>query len=273
MDRYLTDRARKRRWWEIPVCGWSMLMGCFAVESWIEDSPFDEDFVIWLFANAGATLLVLLPLILIMLRHLRVLRARRIAEGLSKQNAAEIPLADLDRALGVKHAARKIADLLRHRYLQGMEMDGMALTLDNPAGEAVEETPQEPESDVIREIRRLNDEIDDEAVSAQIERVERATAGILSAIDARPERAADARRFMNYYLPATLKLLESYRLMEKQSYQGENIRASRQGIESVLEKLATATERQQDRLFRAEALDIETDIDVLETMMKADGLG
>ena len=152
-------------------------------------------------------------------------------------------------------------------------MDGMALTLDRAGADAPAETPEQAEDDVILEIRRLNDDIDDAAVSAQIERIEKATAGILRTIDARPERAPEARRFMNYYLPTTMKMLESYRLMEDQSYQGENIRESRRSIEAVLEKLATAAERQQDRLYRAEAMDVETDIEVLETMMRADGLG
>ena len=46
MDCYLTDRARKRRWWEIPVCGFSALYGCFAIQAWIDDSPQGEDFFI-----------------------------------------------------------------------------------------------------------------------------------------------------------------------------------------------------------------------------------
>ena len=77
---------------------------------------------------------------------------------------------------------------------------------------------------------------------------------------------------MNYYLPTTLKLLKSYSLMEKQSYQGENIQAARKKIESILDTLIHAFEQQQDRLFRSEALDVESDISVLETMMASDGL-
>ena len=77
---------------------------------------------------------------------------------------------------------------------------------------------------------------------------------------------------MNYYLPTTLKLLKSYSLMEKQSYQGEHIVASRKKIEESLDLLIHGFEQQQDRLFRTEALDVETDISVLETMMASDGL-
>ena len=77
---------------------------------------------------------------------------------------------------------------------------------------------------------------------------------------------------MNYYLPSTMKLLESYNLMEDQSYQGQNIRAARRSIEDVLDKLVMAAETQQDKLFRAEAMDVDAEIDALETMMASDGL-
>ncbi len=124
----------------------------------------------------------------------------------------------------------------------------------------------------LREIRHLNDEIQDKAVSDRIDRIGELTASIFRVVREKPEHAEEVRKFMNYYLPTTLKLLKSYSLMEKQSYQGENIVASRKKIEDVLDTLVHAFEQQQDRLFRTEALDVETDISVLETMMASDGL-
>ena len=124
----------------------------------------------------------------------------------------------------------------------------------------------------LREIRQLNDEIADEAVSQRIDRIGELTASIFRVVREKPERAEEVRKFMNYYLPTTLKLLKSYSLMEKQSYQGEHIVASRKKIEESLDLLIHGFEQQQDRLFRTEALDVETDISVLETMMASDGL-
>lgn len=124
----------------------------------------------------------------------------------------------------------------------------------------------------LREIRQLNDEIEDHAVSDRIDRIGELTASIFRVVREKPEHAEEVRKFMDYYLPTTLKLLKSYSLMEKQSYQGENIQASRKKIESVLDTLIHAFEQQQDRLFKTEALDVETDISVLETMMASDGL-
>ena len=124
----------------------------------------------------------------------------------------------------------------------------------------------------LREIRKLNEDIDNEVVSERIDRIGALTAGIFRVVREKPERADEVRKFMNYYLPTTLKLLKSYSLMEKQSYQGENIQASRKKIEDVLETLVHAFEQQQDKLFQSDALDVETDISVLETMMASDGL-
>lgn len=125
---------------------------------------------------------------------------------------------------------------------------------------------------ILSELYELNEQIEDEAVSQRIDRIGTLTAGIFRAVIDNPQREQDVRKFMNYYLPTTLKLLKSYDMLENQSYQGENIIASRKKIENVLDMLIAAFEKQLDRLFHNDALDIATDIDVLEAMMAGDGL-
>ena len=56
------------------------------------------------------------------------------------------------------------------------------------------------------------------------------------------------------------------------AWEGENIRESKQRIEQVMDTLVTAFEAQLDRLFEDDALDVSTDIDVMENMLRADGL-
>ena len=123
----------------------------------------------------------------------------------------------------------------------------------------------------LNELYELNEKIENEAVSQRIDRIGTLTAGIFTAVIENPAREADVRKFMNYYLPQTLKLLKSYDMLEDQHYQSENITASRRKIENVLDMLIEAYEKQLDRLFHDDALDIATDIDVLETMMAGDG--
>ena len=125
---------------------------------------------------------------------------------------------------------------------------------------------------ILNELYQLNVQIEDEGVSRRIDRIGTLTAGIFRVVIEKPEREQDVRKFMNYYLPTTLKLLRSYDLLEDQSFQSQNITESRKKIEDVLDMLIVAYEKQLDRLFRDDALDIATDIDVLETMMAGDGL-
>ena len=125
---------------------------------------------------------------------------------------------------------------------------------------------------ILNELYQLNVQIADENVSRKIDRIGSLTAGIFRVVIEKPEREQDVRKFMNYYLPTTLKLLRSYDMLEDQGYQSESIVESRRKIEEVLDMLIGAYEKQLDRLFKNDALDIATDIDVLETMMAGDGL-
>lgn len=124
----------------------------------------------------------------------------------------------------------------------------------------------------LERLKLLNDQILDEDVSLKIDRIAQLTGDIYDFADANPERAGEVRKFMNYYLPTTMKLLTSYGMLERQSYQGENIIAARRDIEKILDTLVHAFEKQLDQLFATDAVDISSDIQVLETMMAKDGL-
>ena len=124
----------------------------------------------------------------------------------------------------------------------------------------------------LREIRQINEEIQDKAVSDRIDRIGELTASIFRVVREKPEHAEEVRRFMNYYLPTTQKLMDTYRMMMQAENPGENIAHAMQSVENSLDMIANAFEKQLDNLFSDHKLDIETDIDVLETMMAGDGL-
>ena len=179
-------------------------------------------------------------------------RARTVAEAKARQAGNAIPVEEQPQAPAPKEPPK--TDLRK-------QPQPVKNNLDSESFEAK-----------LRQIRELNEAIKDPSVSERVDRIGELTASIFRVVQEKPEHAEEVRKFMNYYLPTTLKLLKSYSLMEKQSYQGENIQASRKKIESVLDTLVRAFEQQQDRLFRTEALDVEADISVLETMMASDGL-
>lgn len=124
----------------------------------------------------------------------------------------------------------------------------------------------------IAEMKRLDDNIADEKISAQIVRLGTLTGKILDQVRADPAKLPQIRKFMNYYVPTTLKLLNAYDRMGAQGVEGENISGTMAKVEQMMGTIVIAFEKQLDSLFGSEALDISTDITVLENMMAREGL-
>ena len=125
----------------------------------------------------------------------------------------------------------------------------------------------------VSEMRRLNDSIEDPTISAQIDRLESTTAKIVDHVVKNPDKLPDIRRFMNYYLPTTLKLLNAYDRADSTGISGANVDGTKGKVENIMQTIVTAFDKQLDALFGAEALDISTDITVLEQMLAREGIG
>jgi len=125
---------------------------------------------------------------------------------------------------------------------------------------------------ILSELRELNRSVADVTISEKIDRIEELTAKIFRIVEEQPEKKNQIRRFESYYLPTTMKLIRSYSTLEKQGVKGENIMATKENIGRILDTLATGYEQQLDQLFKADAMDIATDISVLENLMQQDGL-
>ena len=147
-----------------------------------------------------------------------------------------------------------------------------------PEPEPEEKLPPELQSVIyqgkraIADIRRLNDEIPDERISAQIDLIERLTAQIFDCVRKNPKKLSQIRQFLSYYLPTTIKLMEQYVTLQNQSLKTENITEGMQKIEDLLDKVIIAFQRQLDALFEADVVDITADIRVMEQMMASEGL-
>ena len=124
----------------------------------------------------------------------------------------------------------------------------------------------------IGEMKRLDDNIADPGLSADIVRLEQVSEKIFEEVKRDPKKLPKIRRFMDYYLPTTLKLLNSYDRMSATGVSGENIDTTLAKVEGMMRTIVAAFEKQLDSLYGADALDISTDITVLETMMAQEGL-
>ena len=124
----------------------------------------------------------------------------------------------------------------------------------------------------IAEMELLRSSIENPAVRAKIESLIHITQKIFDDIVQDPGDIPRVKKFAGYFLPATIKLLNSYQRMSTQGIDGENISSTLKRIEDILDTAISAFEKQLDALFADQALDIETDIDVLEAMLKREGL-
>ena len=124
----------------------------------------------------------------------------------------------------------------------------------------------------VAQIRKCNDDIPGEEISAKMDRMEETVRRIFRRAETNPEVIPDLKKLMDYYLPMTVKLLKAYADMDAQPVQGETIQASKREIEDTLDTLNLAFEKLLDDLFRDTALDVSSDITVLQTLLAQEGL-
>jgi len=125
--------------------------------------------------------------------------------------------------------------------------------------------------EMLHQIRAENDAITDEALSGQMDELERLCVQIFTTVAERPHKAGVIRKFMSYYLPTTLKILASYRTMTERGVSADEMTAARNDATRAMSMVLTACQKQLDNLYQDTILDVSTDIDVLEQMMKRDG--
>ena len=144
---------------------------------------------------------------------------------------------------------------------------------EKPTGNAELDKMIDDGKKAVSEMRRLDDAIADEKISADIRRLEDVCQQIFRQVKAEPSKLPQIRKFMDYYLPTTLKILNAYDRMDSTGIDGENITATKEKVEGMLDTLCAAFDKQLDSLYGDEALDISTDITVMEQMLQQEGLG
>ena len=214
-------------------------------------------------------------------KHNRIMRCRTYAAMIGLRKKIEID--ELASAIPTRYS-KCVDDLqwmLGEGLLKGMYIDGTDRVLTYPEAEKQAAQPAQPaktraNGDKIypeeERIRALNDQITDDYVSARMDRLEELTHKILAYAEAHPEKENSLRQFRNHYLPKTFSILESYARMERMGVEGGNISSAMKDVEDIMDKLVLGFEKQLDALFDSEALDVTTDVNVLENMMTMEGL-
>lgn len=213
-------------------------------------------------------------------------RDRRLTQyGATLSGRDSMNIAQLSAASGfpLKTVTKDLNYMMeKQMFIKGAHIDAISKTLylsaDAVPQEPAKKNEPAPEQEaneyyrIILEIRSLNDAIADVEVSERIDQIEEITAKIFRIVEEKPEKLSQIQSFMSYYLPTTLKLLNSYSTLEKQGIAGDNIDKAKTDIKRVLDQLVKGFSQQLDQLFKADVMDISTDIEVLERMMEKDGL-
>ena len=159
-------------------------------------------------------------------------------------------------------------DLSPNKQQEQPEAEEIFLETGDPAADEVIRKGRE----MMAQIREENELIPDPALSRQMDDLERLCGQIFKTVAERPGKATQIRRFMDYYLPTTLKMLRSYRVMDQREVTGQNAQEARSRIVRAMGVVLAACEKQLETLYHDDMLDVTTDIEVLEQMLKRDGL-
>lgn len=203
-------------------------------------------------------------------------------------NAQHMYVSDIAEALSI--SKEKVKRYLQQCIDSGMfgdnaylDMRSECLVVSGPAPMSKKEKQEQEESarqsdnlnkydQILKDLRDINESIPGEEMTAKIDRLEDLTAKIFNLLQEHPEKQSKMNKFMDYYLPTSLKLLKRYAQLDAQDVEGANITKSKKQIEETMDTMVSAFEKQLDKMFYADSIDISADIAAMQNMMHADGL-
>jgi len=124
----------------------------------------------------------------------------------------------------------------------------------------------------VAEMRGLRDSIGTASVKKKIDDIITVTDMIFQNLHHDPDDYTQVKRFADYYLPTTIKLLHTYSRFGQSGARGDNISGTMERIDSALDTIHDSYKKFFDSLFENQAIDIETDISVLENVLRREGL-
>ncbi len=141
----------------------------------------------------------------------------------------------------------------------------------DPNAAAVEQMKKDG-SVYLHKIRLVNDALPEQNISEKLDHLEGTCRKIFNYVEQHPNKLPQIRKMMSYYLPMTLKLVESYEQLENHRISSPSIDESKAEIHSALDNINLAFENLFDKLLENDLMDLSADISVLETMLAQEGL-
>lgn len=124
----------------------------------------------------------------------------------------------------------------------------------------------------IEQIKNIRNDLYKEEIAIKLDKLGNISNQILNQVEKNPKKIQEVNKFINHYLPITIKLINSYKEINNQLVQSDNIENAKNEIEKSIDLINNAFENLLDDLFEDVVLDISTDISVLKTLFKQEGL-
>ncbi|WP_250673343.1 5-bromo-4-chloroindolyl phosphate hydrolysis family protein [Paraclostridium ghonii] len=124
----------------------------------------------------------------------------------------------------------------------------------------------------IEQIKNIRNDLYKEEIAIKLDKLGNIANQILNQVEKNPKKIQEVNKFINHYLPITIKLINSYKDINNQLVQRENIENAKSEIEKSIDLINSAFENLLNDLFEDVVLDISTDISVLKTLFKQEGL-
>lgn len=138
-------------------------------------------------------------------------------------------------------------------------------------GAVLKETIEEGK-DYIRKIKAANDALHEEEISEKLDQLELITVKIFDYVEQHPEKLPEIRKFMSYYMPITLKLVNAYQKFDRHGTNTSEIESTKLEIKGTIDTINKAYQNLLKKLMQADILDVSSDISALETILAQEGL-
>ena len=165
-------------------------------------------------------------------------------------------------------------------YLNSIKSYEERMNKENFDNKASSDSPQKNELDIVIEsgekyisqIESVNYSLRGNNICTKLNEMTEVTKNIINNVKKNPNNLPLVKKFFNHYLPISLKLITSYKELNEQTIEGENIKKAKYEIEKSIDLINTAFKKLLDDLFEDVVLDVSSDISVLETLFTQEGL-
>ncbi len=123
----------------------------------------------------------------------------------------------------------------------------------------------------IKTIKEAESEFKSQDISFSLYRLSKVVEKVIDYLEKHPEKEKDVKKLMEFHLPSTVKLILSYRELDKSGINTFNIEKTKEEIVSACDKIHEAFNGVLEDLYNDKAIDVSTDIQVLKMMLSREG--